>query len=171
MAQHEAARSPCFVRAATAIDQDAIVARVREARLNPLGLHWSNFLLAEEIAPLGQGETGRVVGVGQVKPHGDGSRELASIVVHADRRRDGIATALIRELLRREPGTIYLYCRTELTGFYTRFGFAEIPGAALPPSLRRAFRLGRLLTTLFAPLVGEQVRLVAMRRPPTGFSG
>jgi hypothetical protein len=46
---------------------------VREARINPRNLHWSRFLLAEE--------GGRIVGIGQVKIHKNGTREVASGVV------------------------------------------------------------------------------------------
>ena len=45
------------------------------AGLNPFSLGWPRFLVAED--------GGRVVGVAQIKPHGDGSRELASLAVVA----------------------------------------------------------------------------------------
>jgi amino-acid N-acetyltransferase len=57
------------VRRATADDQAAITRLVHQARLNPRGLDWRRFVIAEAAdAP---------IGVAQVRRHRDGSRELA----------------------------------------------------------------------------------------------
>ncbi|MBL8046163.1 MAG: hypothetical protein JNL09_06465, partial [Anaerolineales bacterium] len=53
-----------FYRPATAADMPAIRAIIREAEINPLGLKWQNFLVAEE--------ADAVVATGQIKAHGDG---------------------------------------------------------------------------------------------------
>jgi hypothetical protein len=62
---------PLIIRPASADDQYAITAIVRAARIYPRDLDWQRFLLAQ----WGQD----IIGVGQVRPHRDGSRELASI--------------------------------------------------------------------------------------------
>ena len=41
---------------------------------------------------------GEVIGCAQIKPHRDGSRELASLVVHPDYRGQGIARRMIQYL-------------------------------------------------------------------------
>ena len=65
-----------------------------------------------------------MVGMGQVKSHGDGSRELASIAVLPKRQGQHIGTAVINALLAREAGVVlHLSCRRELEGYYERFGF------------------------------------------------
>src|SRR5438094_625508 len=77
---------PLIIRPASAGDQYAITAIVRAARINPRNLDWQRFLLAQ----WGQD----IVGVGQVKPHADGSRELASIAVVPEWQGNGDRRAL-----------------------------------------------------------------------------
>jgi N-acetylglutamate synthase-like GNAT family acetyltransferase len=69
------------IRRARAADQADITTLVREARLNPRGLHWSRFLVADD--------DGRIVGVAQLRLHSDGARELASLVVKPEYRGQG----------------------------------------------------------------------------------
>lgn len=146
-----------FVRAATAADQKTIRAMINEAGINPLGLHWPNFLLAQHFS-------GAIVGVGQVKQHRDGSRELASIATAPDYQRGGVASTLIGELLRREAGVLYLYCEGRNRGFYPRFGFYEIDGRLLPPSLRTMFRVGDAMARFISGISSRRMSIVAMRR-------
>jgi N-acetylglutamate synthase-like GNAT family acetyltransferase len=125
---------PFALRWANEADAPAIQRLVRESNLNRLGIHWQRFLVAED--------QGRIVGMGQVKVHGDGSRELASIATVPDRRGEGIATALIDALLRAEIGEVYLTCRSHNEKFYERFGFQRIADAAgAPPYFARLIRL------------------------------
>ncbi len=95
------------IRPAAAEDETAIKALVRAANINPLGIHWQRFLVAED--------GGRIAAIGQIKVHGDGSRELASIATVPDRQGEGIATAIIQALLssdaRESSGPLYLTCR------------------------------------------------------------
>src|ERR1700730_18130879 len=58
-----------------------------------MNLKWPNFVVAED--------DGAIVGVGQIKSHGDGSRELASIAVVPARQGQGIARAGLEALLSR----------------------------------------------------------------------
>jgi hypothetical protein len=63
-----AAATPAVVfRPATAADQRAITAIIRQAGINPLSLKWPNFLLAVEAG------AGEVVGTGQLTATGAGS--------------------------------------------------------------------------------------------------
>jgi N-acetylglutamate synthase-like GNAT family acetyltransferase len=61
------------IRPATVEDQATISRLIKEANINRMSLKWPNFVVAEE--------DDAIVGVGQVKAHGDASRELASIAV------------------------------------------------------------------------------------------
>lgn len=132
----EAERPAVFIRGATGADQRAITALIREVGINPVGLHWRRFILAEA--------GGRVVGTGQIKPHGDGRRELASIAVAPALQRQGLATVIIRCLQRRAGPPLYLTCASRNEGLYLRFGFRTLPRDELPPELRRIHRIVNL---------------------------
>lgn len=147
------------IRPATVADQPTIKSIVRAARIAPYGLDWPRFLVAED--------DGRVVGVGQVKPHKDGSRELASLAVIPEYRGQGIGRALINALLAREAGPVYLFCRDELESYYARFDFEVVGRQDLPPVMARLHRLANLFAPLGSLLVGQSFRIIAMRREPS----
>jgi N-acetylglutamate synthase-like GNAT family acetyltransferase len=108
-------------------------------------------------------EDGEVVGVGQIKAHGDGSRELASIAIVPPRQGQGIGTAVIKALLAREPGVVlYLTCRHELEGYYTHFGFRLLEPHAYPPYFRR------MIPIINAVARFVRIRIVVMRREAAG---
>jgi amino-acid N-acetyltransferase len=142
---------PLNIRPATEEDQPTIRRFIKDARLNPMSLNWPNFVVAEE--------DGAVVGVGQVKAHGDGSRELASIVVVPLRQSHGIGSAVIRTLLARNPGAVlHLTCRRELQGYYERFGFRRLDQADYPPYFGRLIPLANLIGRF------SGTRILVMRR-------
>ena len=146
---------PPTIRSATEADQATIRRLVREANINPMSLDWPNFVVADD--------DGGIVGVGQVKAHGDGSRELASIAVVPARQGQGIARALIETLLAREPGVVlYLTCRRELEGLYQRFGFRSLERADYPPYFGRMIPLVNLVMKPFG------TRILVMRRGAAG---
>jgi N-acetylglutamate synthase-like GNAT family acetyltransferase len=122
------------LRPAAAADNQVIRAIIRGEGLNPLGLHWQNFLLAED-------SQRRIVGIGAVKQHADSSRELASIAVLPEWRGRGVASAIIHYLLAREGGPLYLTCRDTMVPFYLRFGFRRIDRDEMTPYFRRLFRI------------------------------
>jgi N-acetylglutamate synthase-like GNAT family acetyltransferase len=138
------------IRTATQADQPTITRLIHDAGINPMSLDWQRFLVAEE--------DGEIIGIGQVKPHGDGTRELASIAVIPSRRKQGIARVIIDELLARENGAVYLTCRDELESFYARFGFRRIAPSEMPPYFRRIMRLAKI----FGALRGVQI--IVMKR-------
>jgi N-acetylglutamate synthase-like GNAT family acetyltransferase len=143
------------IRPATEADQPAITAIVRAADLNPFSLDWSRFLVAED--------DGRVVGVAQVKPHGDGSRELASLAVAPDQQGKGIGGALIQALLAANQGPLHLMCRDPLESYYIRFGFHTLRSAEMPPYFRRMTRVAGVFFAIAAYL-GEKRHIIVMRR-------
>jgi N-acetylglutamate synthase-like GNAT family acetyltransferase len=132
------------LRKALATDRATIRRLVYQARLNPRGLDWRRFVVAVD-------ERQRVIGCGQIKPHRDGSRELASIVVEPGRQLGGVGSAVIARLLATGP-PLWLVCRSKLVPFYRRFGFREIDEPqASRPHFRRMLRLGRWLERLLPP--------------------
>jgi N-acetylglutamate synthase-like GNAT family acetyltransferase len=142
------------IRKATAEDQVAIRSMVRAAHLNPINVRWPNFLVAEE--------DGQVIGVGQLRPHGDGSRELASLVILPAYRRRGIGGQLVRALLTDQRGPIYLFCKHTLEGYYARFGFHAIGRRELPAPLARVHGLGNAFARAESWLSGREMRISAM---------
>lgn len=139
------------LRPAIRSDQPQIAALVHEVGINPMNLDWRRFIVAAE--------DGRVIGCGQVKPHRD-CRELASIAVCPERQAQGVGSAIVRALLAREPGRLYLTCQRRRQGYYERFGFARVGWGELPGSFRPVYAIGTALTRLFP--VDRQ--LTVMRR-------
>ena len=149
-----------MLRAATQADFPAIRALIRVGQINPTGLDWHRFIVT--ISPGGE-----VIGCGQIKPHQDGSMEMASIVVLPEWRGQGVARAIIENLLAefsttsRSKGqmatqaekTLYLTCRTSLGSFYERFGFRVVEESEMPTYFRRLRRLAGVVEAL--RLLGE----------------
>ena len=144
------------IRPATQADQPAITAMVQAAGINPLSLHWPRFRVADD--------AGRVVGVVQIKIHGDASRELASLAVVPDRQDEGIGGALILHLLAQPEGQppLFLMCRNELEGYYSRFGFRRVERTEMPPYFRWMTRLAGAFIAI-AALFGENHHIIVMR--------
>ena len=143
---------PLIIRRATAADQATITRMIRSANLNRMNLKWPNFLVAEE--------GGAVVGIGQVKAHGDGTREVASMAVVPAWQGKGIGSAIIKALIAGEGDRVlYLTCRREMRGYYERFGFRTIARADYPPYFARLIRV----VNVFALLARTEV--LVMRRP------
>ncbi len=134
------------LRSASAGDAQAIRALIRSAQINPVGLDWRRFTLAVDGSL-------RLVGCGQIKPHRDGSRELASIAVVPEWRGRGVARALIEHLLETHPGTLYLTCRASLGSLYASFGFQVVDESEMPTYFRWVSRAVRLMRRL--GLAGE----------------
>ena len=123
------------LQAATAKQETAVKSLIRAVHINPLGLDWRRFVVAVDAH-------GAVIGCGQVKPHGDGSRELASIAVVPGWRRQGVARAIIQRLQSEHAPPLWLTCVSTLTPFYAPFGFVEVrETAVMPPYFRRVYRL------------------------------
>ena len=145
------------IRAATEADQPTIRRLIKEVHLPRMNLQWANFVVAEE--------DHEVVGMGQVKSHGDGSRELASIAVVPARQDQGIGSAIIQALLAREPGVVlHLSCRRELEGYYERFGFRRLDPGELPPYFRRLVPVMNVVARMFRTQILVMSRDAAVPR-------
>jgi N-acetylglutamate synthase-like GNAT family acetyltransferase len=91
-----------------------------------------------------------VIGCGQLKPHGKNICELASIAVQPAWRGQGVARAIIENLLKEnETGSceVYLTCRAALEPFYMKFGF-DIARGKLPGYFSWVHNLTRILRLL-----------------------
>jgi N-acetylglutamate synthase-like GNAT family acetyltransferase len=146
------------LRHASQADFPAIRNLIDAVEINPMGLDWRRFIIAVDMDD-------HLVGCGQVKPHQDGSLELASIAVQPEWRKQGVARAIILQLLETHPRPLYLVCRSRLGTFYEKFGFVNITNPVdMPPHFRqlswlvRAFqRLGLINERLMA--IGNLMRL------------
>jgi N-acetylglutamate synthase-like GNAT family acetyltransferase len=143
-----------ILRPAVAADQKRIVAIIRAAQINPLDLKWQNFVVAVD------DETGAIVGTGQIKSHRDGSRELASIAVVPAYQHRGIAHQIIRRLLERSAGDLFLTCRSDMEKLYEEFGFRAIREDEMTPYFRRLKKVARA----FELLSRQGSSLLVMRR-------
>jgi N-acetylglutamate synthase-like GNAT family acetyltransferase len=153
---------PIRLRRATAEDARAINQLIRRVRINPLGLDWRRFLVAED--------AGGVVGCVQVKPHQGGVRELASLAVVPERQGQGVGTMLVDALLAREWGELYLICVEPMTSYYARFGFAVVEPAAIPRSLKPLYRIGRSWHGCLAGSGSQSCADLALTAPRIGRS-
>lgn len=141
------------LRPATASDAIAIRRIIYLVQINPMSLDWHRFIVA--VGPHGQ-----VIGCGQVKPHTDGSLELASLAVLPEWRGQGVARHIIEHLLNQYPGRLYLTCRSPLETLYQKFGFQTVEFAQMPPHFRRLSRLA----SLYNKLTHQPDHLSVMRR-------
>jgi N-acetylglutamate synthase-like GNAT family acetyltransferase len=129
------------LRPALEADFPSIKGLIHESGINPTGLDWRRFIVAEMPG-------GEFAGCGQLKPHSDGSLEMASIAVVAGYRQQGYARLIIQKLLDTSPRPLYLTCRSQLGPFYEKFGFRGIEGDQLPKYFRRISRIAGVVSAL-----------------------
>lgn len=141
------------LRPATQADDKAIHQLIASVNINPMGLSWPRFILAVD-------PTGAIIGCGQVKPHSDGTSELASIAVLPAWRGMGIARRIIEHLLKTHAGTLYLTCRSPLEPLYQKFNFHVVQESEMTPYFKRLSRVAALIKRLFR----MSDRLLVMRR-------
>lgn len=140
------------VRPAVREDSPAIRSLINAVHINPTGLDWRRFLVASNQEEL--------LGCGQIKPHADGSSELASIAVDERTRGKGIAREIILGLLERDTTRpLYLMCRARLELFYNKFEFRIITMVEMPPYFRRISHIAHLFNRETVP----EDRLIVMR--------
>lgn len=137
------------LRPACEADQPAIRALVHSEGLDPTGLRWQHFTVAEA--------SGEIVGVGQIRPHPH-CRELGSLVIQPAWRQQGLGAALVQAILAAERSDVYLECPVWMVAYYTRFGFATIRLRQTPMPLKLKAAVGKLLMRL------TNDRLVVMAR-------
>ena len=142
------------LRPAVAGDQDEIVAIIRAAQINPMDLKWQNFVVAVDSG------LNRIAATGQIKTHGDHSRELASIAVAPEYRQQGLARRVIEHLLAENSGTLFLTCRSSLGPLYEKFSFRAINENEMTPYFRRL----KKIAGTFMLLAHTSDSLLVMRR-------
>jgi N-acetylglutamate synthase-like GNAT family acetyltransferase len=126
------------IRPATERDSRSIVDLVHRVRINPAGLDWRRFVVAVD-------GSGKMLGCGQLKPHGADVIELASIAVVPSNRKQGVARAIIEHLLSTAPRPVYLTCRSGLKTFYEKWGFRVLEMDEMPTYFRRLVRFVKVM--------------------------
>ena len=114
---------------------------IHQVGINPTGLDWRRFIVAETL-------DGQFAGCGQLKPHSDGTLELASLAVVPSARQQGLGGLIISQLASAAPRPLYLTCRAQLGSYYQKFGFRIVVPADLPRSFERISRIARLANAL-----------------------
>lgn len=107
---------------------------IHKVGINPSGLDWKRFIVAVN-------DEGKVVSCGQLKPHSGDILELASIATHPDYERQGLASAIVSELLKTSTRPLYLMCMEHNGSFYERFGFRSVAEDEMPKYFRRMKKL------------------------------
>jgi len=123
----------CEIRQAVESESAQIKALIHEVGINPTGLDWRRFLVAVD--------GGRVIGCGQIKPHGKDILELASIAVMPNHRGQGIARRIIEIILAQNPRPLYLMCAEHNGPMYIKFGFRIIDYDEMPKYFSRMKKL------------------------------
>jgi len=131
------------LRPATHEDIPRIRSLVIAGHINPTGLDWKRFIVAVD-----EGADAQVIGCGQIKPHGDGVLELASIVVDPTWRGRDVARGIIEHLIASQEGTLYLMCRSSLRSLYEKFGFRPLAYNEMPKYFQRVSRLSSIIEIL-----------------------
>jgi N-acetylglutamate synthase-like GNAT family acetyltransferase len=140
------------IRPARETDAAQIRSLIHLVGINPTGLDWKRFVVAVD-------DRDEMLGCGQLKPHGQGIHELASIAVYPQHRGRGIARAVIEHLLEESPRPLYLICESSNGPLYEKFGFRAIPYEEMPRYFQRISKLAGLVTTL----ARREERLLVMK--------
>jgi N-acetylglutamate synthase-like GNAT family acetyltransferase len=131
-----------LLRPARETDASAIKGLIRSAGINPMDLDWKRFLVAVD-------EHDQVIATGQIKSHQKGAiLELASIAVTEEHRGEGLARAVIEQLLQDSPRPLYLTCRSRLQPFYQKFGFEALSYPEMPRFYQRLSKLAGVFITI-----------------------
>jgi N-acetylglutamate synthase-like GNAT family acetyltransferase len=120
--------------------------------INPMDLDWKRFVVAVN-------EQGKMIGCGQLKPHGTNFLELASLAVYPEHQGQGVGRALLEYLLKDSPRPLYLMCESSVESLYEKFGFREIPYEEMPRYFQRISKLARLAIAL----ARREERLLVMK--------
>jgi N-acetylglutamate synthase-like GNAT family acetyltransferase len=130
-----------LLRPAQEADGPKIRSLIHRVGINPMDLNWKHFIIA-------QSPSGDFMGCAQLKPHRDGSLELASLAVKEEFRGRGVGRLLIEHQIANSPRPLYLMCRPELQSLYEKFGFRVIDLGSMPPYFHRINRIMRPITRL-----------------------
>ena len=144
------------LRPARETDFPAIKKLIYEGEINPMGLDWKRFVVAAN-------PDGKVIGCGQLKPHGKEILELASIVVGSEYRNRGVARAIIEHLLADSPRPLYLMCRSRLAPLYQKFGFHAIDYEEMPRYFQRISKLAGWVETVAKSGEGDGLSVMKLQ--------
>lgn len=143
-----------YLAPALETDFPAIKALIYETGINPTSLNWQRFRVAKTTA------TDQFIACGQLKPHGDGTVELASIATAPAWRGKGVASAMVQKLIDEGPRPLYLTCLSSMGTFYQKFGFRSISGDELPKYYRRLSTFAGVVHALH--LIGEKMLVMQL---------
>jgi N-acetylglutamate synthase-like GNAT family acetyltransferase len=122
------------IRPALASESTQITDLIHLVGINPSGLDWKRFVVAVN-------DEGKVISCGQLKPHSEGIIELASIATVPEYRGQGLARAIMEDLLQKAPRPLYLMCMAHNGPMYEKFGFHSIEESEMPKYFRRINKL------------------------------
>ncbi len=123
-----------IIRPALESESAQIKALINLVGINPTGLDWKRFIVAVNAE-------GQIISCGQLKPHGADILELASIGTLPEYRGQGIARAVIEELLNKSRRPLYLMCIAHNGPMYEKFGFHIIEAKDMPRYFQRIKKL------------------------------
>jgi N-acetylglutamate synthase-like GNAT family acetyltransferase len=141
------------LRKALKSEADQISHLINLVGINPSGLDWKRFVVAIDPG-------GKIIGCGQLKPHGGDILELASIGVLPEHRGRGVARAIIEELLRESHRPLYLMCMAHNGPMYEKFGFQDIAPEQMPRYFQRIHKLFGLAHVLTR--TGEELLIMKL---------
>ena len=142
------------IRKALASESGQISDLINLVGINPTGLDWRRFIVAVD-------PVGKIIGCGQIKPHGSDVLELASIGVLPQYRGQGIARAVMEKLLQKESHRpMYLMCMAHNGPMYEKFGFRAIATEEMPRYFQRIHKLFRLAHVLVK--TGEELLVMKL---------
>lgn len=144
------------LRPAQEADAAAIKDLIHAVGINPIGLDWRRFMVAVD-------EQNRVIATGQIKPHTGDILELASIAVVPEHRGEGIARAVIEQLLKESPRPLYLTCRSRLEPLYEKFGFQPIAYDEMPRYFQRISKLAGFVEAVARLGEGEGLSVMKLK--------
>jgi N-acetylglutamate synthase-like GNAT family acetyltransferase len=122
------------IRPALEAESTQITDLIHLVGINPSGLDWKRFVVAVD-------DGGMVLSCGQLKPHSEGIVELASIATLPEYRGQGLAHAVMEDLLQKAPRPLYLMCIAHNGPMYEKLGFTSISMDEMPKYFRRIKKL------------------------------
>ena len=91
--------------------------------------------LAADQYVVAKSDDARILGCGRLRPYPEFC-EIASLAVADDARATGIGFEIVKRLLQKYEGTIYLICDDYVVEFFRRFEFSLLPESDMPDGLR-----------------------------------
>ena len=121
-----------IIRQAEKGDMTAIEQLVHSNHLNPNRLNWKRFIVITD-------EKDTLIGCGQIKPHFDGSYELASLVVEQSRRSLSLIKDFLIALLENSPSNLIWAIIDRNYIPFRRYGVRQIKERSQMPLYFRIF--------------------------------